>query len=300
VIAGVYFSRLHIGSVPGLPNPQGVQITSVHKNGVNGQLELVHGDRLRGVGPSGPVPSNWLPGTRIGVLVNGAPYEIRIAAASPSEQFWVGAQLPIWRYKLYYSSPAHPHKPEQLLCSEADRGPDMMYAIVFGGDLYDPDTHAITVGPETDGWINIACTGSAIYKMHKIGYTEAAQARLGIPTSPDQRRAMLNAWTSDVCGTGRAFTHQGEPITLRESLGLLPGGSPYVAPVAPPSREAIWGPGGAVCLDTHRLDEPGLTEAERAELYDAIGEECGGTLPPPCSSLPAPWSAHGSVVTGNP
>jgi phosphopantothenoylcysteine synthetase/decarboxylase len=31
-----------------------------------------------------------------------------------------------------------------------------------------------------------------------------------------------------------------------------------------------------------------------------IGEECGGTLPPPCSSLPAPWSAHGSVVTGNP
>jgi hypothetical protein len=295
VVNGVYFSRVHIGSVPSQTTPEGVQISAVQRNGVPMRLKLTGGDYLVGVHPvTGGVlaQGTTLAGMRIEVLVNGEPYEIVLDAAAPSVKFWVGTELPIWRYRFRYRALSGPDtRTYRALCSEGDGDPNMLEALVFEGDLYDPDTKGITVGPATAGWMNIACVDSAIYKMHLAGHTTAAQ-KTGVVTTLAQRRALLNAWTSNVCGTGEAFTRQGEPITLRDSLGVILK-APYNA--TPQSREAIWDEHGAVCLDTHRLDE------DDPDIYLAIAAACpGGVPPPPCEPLAGNWELHGHVMTGSP
>ena len=184
---------------------------------------------------------------------------------------------------------------EKPLCSLANGDPTnpMVRAIVFTGDNYDPVTKQITLGPATRGWMNLACRKSAPYKMHLIGHTTAAWARLGIWTPIDKRRAMLNAWTMNACGTGAAFTTQGTPITLTESQFLLPAASPYQ--VAPVTTEAIWGPDGAVCLDTPRVPS-GTTLAQQTANIKA---ECQTELPS-CSAMLVTWTNSGSVLTGTP
>lgn len=299
VVGGVYFWQLHIGSLPGVANEGGVRITSItNANGMALRFRLADGDRLLGVDPmTGAVISQGttLLGTRIALDVNGMPYELLIDAAAPSESFWVGDPLPIWLYSFRYRplpSEQDPDRPVRwrALCSEGDGDPTLVHAMVFGGDRYDPVTKKITVGPETRGWMNIACAKSAIYKMHKIGHTTAAQSRLGLVTTVAQRRAMLNAWTSNVCGTGEAFTRQGEPITLRDALGWF-GKAPYNGVAVSP--EAIWDEDGAVCLDVHRLHE------DDAAIYDKMRAACGGSLPPSCAELAGSWTTHGHVRTGN-
>lgn len=303
VIDGVYFWRLHFG---GNANPEGVRITSIHApNGGAMKLELVDGDRLRGGDASfGYVEHTALIGTkiRVSMWVKGqlAEYEILIKGVASSvpigaaeEWFWVRNPLPIEAYDFYYRPLVGPdQRLERPLCSEADGDPTMLRALVFGGDIYHPTTKKIEVGLATKDWMNIACADGAIYKMHKIGHTTAAQGRLGKPTSVAQRRAMLNAWTSNVCGTGDAFTKQGERIKLAESLSMLAPDSAYLDPLdaaQTESIEAIWSETGAVCLNTHRLD--GTADERDIPCRDAL---------PLCDGWLGDWTAHGHVVTGNP
>jgi hypothetical protein len=301
VIGGVAFAELHLG---GQTNSQGVRISGVvSPSAVPMALQLVEGDRLRGVvtGTGEVLEHDDLSGSRIDVTVNGASFEIYLRVAL-SEEFWVRPELlpttatfPIEMYDLRYHLIDSPRI--QALCSEGDGDPKRLTALVFAGDLYNPDTKAITVGPETDGWLNIACTGSAVYKMHKSAHTSAAQARLGIPTTLAQRRAMLNAWTANVCGNGRSFTRAGKPITLHESIGLLPPSSPYHLPSS--SIEAVWTEGGAVCLDVPRRanEVDGLKAeilAECAKAGHPILESCGDW------GVGDGWAAHGHVLTGTP
>lgn len=305
VIDGVYFWRLHFG---GKANPEGVRITSITApNGGPMNLELVQGDRLRGgIGTFGYVEHTALIGTKIRVsmkvkgqlrdyeiLIKGVAPSVPIGVALPQEWFWVKAPLAIEAYDFYYRPLFGPdQRLERPLCSEADGDPTMLRALVFGGDIYHPVTKRIEVGLVTEGWMNIACADSATYKMHKIGHTTAAGGRLGIATSVAQRRAMLNAWTSNVCGTGDAFTKQGERIKLRESFDMLLPGSAYLDPLdeaQTESIEAIWSETGAVCLNTHRLDG----------TPDEFDIPCREALPS-CDEWLGNWTAHGHVVTGNP
>ena len=302
VIDGVYFWNLHSGKKE---NNQHVVMLGARKNGV--ALKLIAGppgDRLIAVDPTTDVPlltGTMLEHTRIDVLVKGKPYQIWIEKVSPSwaqDSFWVSPQL-IETYDFAYAPITEEDNPrdephdKQWLCSLANQDPQhpMIRAIVFEGDVYDPDTKAITIGPRAAGWFNIACENGAPYKMHKIGHTSVAQSRLGIVTSLDKRRAMLNAWTANVCGKGEVFTHPGEPITIREQPDLLPWTSEYMVPWA--SHEAVWGPGGALCLDVPRLWE------EDSEIRSKIQTACGGTLPPPCTGFPI-WPLGDRVLTGNP
>jgi hypothetical protein len=261
------------------------------------RLKVVDGDQLIGVDPADEATTlamgQALVNTRIRVWMAGELYAIKIKAVTHTETFWVGANLPIERYAFEYrplaDGPGDDYTP---LCSKG-ADPTMLEAFVFEGDLYDPDTKRITVGALTKGWMNIACADSAIYKMHKIGHTTAAQ-KTGVVTTLPQRHAMLNAWTSNVCGTGEAFTVQGEPITLRESLGVF-NQAPYNA--VPPTYEAIWDEDGAVCLNTHRLHE------DDDKIYDKIAAACpGGVVPPRCDGQfgwLALWRLRGHVLTGN-
>lgn len=319
VIEGVPFERLHL---LGQANPQSIKIVKVVKV-VDGsetpmQLQLVDesgqpagdGDRLRGVmtTASGGVlilEHIRLIDTRITVSVDTVAgpkmYEIRIAGVMPTDgtRFWVRDQRAIETYDFrsrlaFDEDPQH----ERPLCANLDGDPTKIHALVFGGDLYDPVTKEITAGTTTHGWINIACADSALYKMHRIGHTSAAQRRLqgfGIATDIPQRRAMLNAWTANVCGDGTSFTVQGEPIKLAESGGWLPLNSEYLDPLdelETESIEAIWGPNGAICLNTpRRLDkEPGICTD--------VANKC---KPDPCTKEQIDnWTKIGHVLTGNP
>lgn len=302
VINGVYFWSLHSF---GLAN-NGVAIKNVTRwDGVAMTL-IAEGDRLRGIHPVTHAPladGVALVNTRINVSVNGAPYQIRISYVSPTfavdEKFWVGSQARIEAYDFVFKPLFERDARERPLCNLANSDPmnPMIRAIVFTGDNYDPVSKEITLGALTNGWMNIACKDSAIYKMHEIGYTKAASDKLGIATSLDERHAMLNSWTMNACGNGTAFTKPGTKILLTESHNLLPATSPFQAvPITADNVEAIWGPDGARCLDTHRLaTDPFSNDA----LRKAIATECGHELLS-CESMVGDWDDHGYVITGAP
>jgi ADYC domain len=304
VINGVYFWELNLLSQVGpVDEPGSVKVISAHRaDDVPMQLRLAaDGDRLLGVDPVTDAvlaEHGSLHGTKIEVSVNGAQYEIEINLREiiQSEQFWVGPeQVPIESYLFLYRPLGVDTRPIPL-CSEYDDDPNQLRALVFGGDRYDPITKKVRVGPETDGWINIACLNSAIYKMHKIGHTSAAQTRLGKVTTLNQRQAMLNAWTANVCGDGASFTQPGEPLKLAESLDWLrdePGS--YLDPLdttETESVEAIWNESGAVCLTTPRR------LAEEPTICSDLAKRC---QPPVCTEEQIDsWKKYGHVITGNP
>lgn len=93
------------------------------------RLQVVDGDQLFGVDPAGSgavlAQGTKLPGTRIYVSMKGT-----------------------FRYRPLAGPDRDTYTP---LCSEADHDPPMLDALVFEGDLYDPVTKKITVGPVTDG-----------------------------------------------------------------------------------------------------------------------------------------------------
>jgi hypothetical protein len=304
VVDGVYFWRLDIANEPGLPNPEGVRIIDVKRDMVSMplQLRVVNGDRLQVVSSSSVIADEEaVVGTRIEVDVDGSTYDIRIASAGKTAHFWVKHPVSIWEYELRYRPVSGPAAdkckdrelcPERALCSEGDGDPTKVSAIVFGGDLYNPVTKAVAAGRETAGWMNVACADSAPYKMYRIGHTSAASARIGLATTLAQRQAMMNAWTSNLCGDGTSHTKQGEPILMRESFGVQNLTSPYLGEMA--SHEAIWSEHGAVCLDTHRREdtEPGIT--------DTLRTACTPALPTCTEMMMNGWTAYGHVLIGNP
>jgi hypothetical protein len=238
VIAGVRFWRLH---PDGLPNDRGLAIKSVvSAGGVPLRLTAIS-DHLVGydlaqykqghklIRTEGPT----INGTRITVSYQGAEYRIRIVYdRSYDTPFWVvDPSKTVERYDFYYWLPWQPDSdPGTPLCKpplDEDPASPRIKALVFTGEHYDPITKLLTTR-DTDGWINIACEGGAPYKMHLIGHTAAAGARLALDTSPDERQAMLNAWTMNACGTGKAFTIQDTLITLQDRRLLVTAPTGYV------------------------------------------------------------------------
>jgi hypothetical protein len=304
VIDGVYFWSLHSY---GMTNAKRIRMDSA-SHGATALRMVVGppGDQLYGVDPdTGIVLVNPedLEGTRIivthedPVTHEKIPFQIRIGHVSTSvdfDWFWVAPGAWVRTYEFFFAPISNLHD-ERPLCSLAnpdDPGDPMIRAIVFKDDVYNPDTKLITTGPTTFGWFNVACHGGAPYKMHMMGHTSVAQSRLGIVTSPAKRQALLNAWTMNACGTGRAFTNPGEPIKILEAPNLLPWSSEYMtAPWV--SVEAVWGPEGAQCLTTPRL----FPKVPTALNDILLG--CGGKLPPPCAGFPI-FPLGDRILTHNP
>jgi hypothetical protein len=168
---------------------------------------------------------------------------------------------------------------------------DQQVAVVFGRDRYNARTKTVTVNPNDECWFNIACAGSAVAKMHLLRHTEAGSDATHTTTQP-QRQAMLKTITDDICGTGHSFTQDGEDVYYRDLRAWHP------LPSVLGTTEAIWDPGGAVCLD-----EPRRLKEDGPDLRTQINAECaarwpgvGGappTGPPSCSSLglnPSTWT----------
>lgn len=303
VMDGVYFWSLHAG---GQRNNQRIYLVDARKASSPYRLATGGpGDQLIAISKIDGVSSlahQDLVGLEM-LLARDLPdettryYRVWITDVSDStemDHFWVGTGTWIENYTFRYEPLDDPDPdPNRVrwLCSHPTGDPNEVRAIVFGGDIYDADKKTITVGPDADGWFNIACYRGAPWKMHITGHTGVAQTRLGLVSNLNRRRAMLNAWTDNVCGTGTAFTHPEEPIKLLEQPNWLipfsPGGA-YLGAYL--SREAIWGAHGALCLDTARLAE------EDEKILDRIKEDCGGSAPPKCGAL---WPPGGFITTGN-
>ena len=196
-------ASIHIWSFQlpgGVLSPEGARIDNVQdQGGVPMELRLAGGDRLVGIDLEDReviAEQHGLVGTRITVSADDEPYELLIGGVTPDDELWISDRLAVEAYELYYRPLTRDDWTP--LCPPDHRDARAGNALAFNGDVYDSGYRSITVGPEAEGRLNIACSDSAIYKMHKAGHTTAAQRRTGITTTVAQRRAMLNAWTSNI------------------------------------------------------------------------------------------------------
>lgn len=334
VMDGVWFWKLHSKGLPSSTDPQrAVSITDVISAGGVPMRLVAEGDWLVGydkalfdAGVKVLVAAGKdLNNTRIYVLLGGRPYVIRIEVpvthvgaleVLPSVAFWVpnpptNQTVPLYRFHYKLNDPETCRRNPTRSCVEVplcarppgeppEPGDQWLDAIVFRGDVYDPKTKDITIDPaRTDGWMNIACYMGAPYKMHVMGRTTVANTRLGIYTSLDERKALLNAWTMNACGTGKAFTVQGTHISLRDWRPTeVLDGTDYLPDAT--SHEAVWGPTGALCLDYHRLATGWKTNLTQLA---AIAAECPERTFDSCDAIwdsIAPATNHGYFRTGAP
>jgi hypothetical protein len=201
--------------------------------------------------------------------LTGSRYTLHISGAGTT-RYWAGAPDSVPTYSLTYVSATHA-EPKPLCTAGINE------AILFAGDRYDATTKTVTAtGSATKGWVNIACAGTALAKLHLTRHTEAGQV---VQTTAAERQAMLKMFTADVCGDGTSFTVHGQPLLWSDAKGV----TRFAA--TPASREAVWNESGAVCLDTPR----------RPELAAAIAARCGARLPR-CG----PADLRGYVTSANP
>ena len=141
-------------------------------------------------------------------------------------------------------------------------------AITFEGDHYDAEHKQVWETEPKEGWFNFACAGTAVAKMHMLRHTRAGSI---VPSGPAkatsllQRTAMLKAITADYCGDGTAWTGDGTPLQWTDSGRWFPTPPLNLAAMEHLGLiEAVWGPDGALCLNTPRRQTkvPGLVYVE--------------------------------------
>lgn len=288
---GLYFYELDASGAA--PNDQGVWYRSFTAPD-GGKLTLdVQGSELRGTRGTGPDQYLFLRQNLVGATMilerDSQRYEVKIAAAG-QVRFWVGPELecaPTYTFEYRKLPKEGPGEgPFHSMCSGLDLGEEWdrpgitsTLALVFAGDQY--DARKKTVAPPRAGaWFNVACAGSALAKMHLLRHTEAGSYnstyQVDPPNGPvrgpyvttfDQRQAMFKMLTDDICGTGRSFTMDGEPVFYADVRQWHP--LDFSGRVPRNGRlEALWDRYGAICLDEARRF------AEDKNIVQEIAKEC--------------------------
>ena len=266
---GVATRSFHELNLHGLPNAAGFAVAGIRMGDTPYEIE-VQGAAVSAQ-PLGRRGSRLTGAMLVGLVIdlrdaNGARYALRVAGAGTTAH-WVAPLSPIPTYLLTYTTNAEGEKP---LCAAANHE-----AILFAGDRYDGVRKTVTAtGAAAEGWVNVACAGTALAKLFLVRHTQASQL---VPTTSGERQALLKMLTADVCGDGHSFTVPGQPLYWADAKGITR------FPDAPRRLEAVWNEDGAVCMDQPR----------RPELAAAIDERCGPL--PRCSS-----SSHGYVISANP
>jgi hypothetical protein len=290
-------------SLAGHANHAGVKIVEVRFGRTGGTATLdIQGDELIVQDATGPHRGTELIGTVIRMVhePTNEPFELRVACYEDRvAKFLEGEDefVPVYDFQARRA-------PFQFdnwfhVCKEEPLVPDPMFtgmpyhAVVYAGDRYDRMKRVIPADP-AERWSFIACNGSAGSKMHLHRHTQAGEfddrGSSVFPTSPDERTTLLKAITADYCGTGMPdFTVPGTHLAFatKRDPGRFP--SPWSTLT---SVEALWGPGGATCLDTPRL-----------VARDAVVSMCGhsfNTCYPGAMAPPPSWPAMGYAVTANP
>lgn len=219
-------------------------------------------------------------------------YEVLVHAVDEKNvRFWAGASEAVPAYELMTRHLGE-NQFAQYACHYDMIAPDPQWsghehhALVFEGDRYDPARKLVSDAPAGDPHFNIACAATAPAKLHLLRHTNAgAYTDAGIrayPTTWKERQTMLKLLAADYCGTGTSFTVDGQPLLYRDTNPSYSSGSDYVLP------EALWGPSGALCLDTPR----------RAAMVD-VQNKCmaAGVTLPTCGSAFADWSTHAHAMS---
>jgi ADYC domain len=152
-------------------------------------------------------------------------------------------------------------------------------AVIFRGDYYD-SAYTVRTNPTTeydDDTFNIACTGTAISKLHLLRHTSASQAAITEPLPPpvDKRQAILRMLTADYCGAGRPFTHDGVPLNFGFDLGAGYDGMLNPLGIADPSPDP--NTGIALTVGSKFPLETGLPTSSIDALWNGNGATCIGT-----------------------
>jgi hypothetical protein len=281
---GLFFHELH---PLGLTNTVGVRYEGfMSASGVPLQLH-VGGHELRGITPSGSVYSGSdLINARIFLSKDGHHYIVRIDRIE-MVTFWVGDPGQVPAYTFRYTKPSEPNR-EASVCTTTDTegAVPTTVALVFTGDRYNAVRKTVT--DKADGWFNVACAGSAMAKLHLLRHTTAGGAPPVYNTNVSQRQAMLKMLTSDVCGTGRSFTVDGENVHYTDQRDWHP------LPSVTGTTESIWTDHGAICLD-----EPRRLLEDGPDVAREIAKECRRVLPS-CAAIEPSWKSHGYGYTKNP
>ncbi|HEY0251101.1 MAG TPA: ADYC domain-containing protein [Kofleriaceae bacterium] len=275
-INGVGF--FHELNMDGLPNLQGLRITSVTNGGQNYALAVVNGAIVltrKGVTLRGSALRN----TEILVTGPKDKYTIYITSIGETETWAkVGAtQKAIETYVFEWVLDGH----RVNLCSTPATttetlGMNAYRTVVFEGERIDATTK--TISPALDSrWFNLGCAGGTLAKLDLTGHTEAMRAQ-GFSTTIPERQAMLKMLSADYCGDGTPLTVGGEPLRWADDHGTMT----YTQAPLPPALiqlEARWTAGGAFCLNTPRLVAHPASGWSADRVRDAIAGSCKVPLP---------------------
>lgn len=298
VIDGVYFweAKLNVMS-------QNVILLGF-ENLPAGAVKLdVDRDRLVAVNAAGQPMSESIEHSRLRFGVNNQTYLVEIARVNHEVHYLANDNHElIETYRMvYHSLITDDYKPlcETKVEGQVDAIED---AIVFEGDRYDPDTRNVIHGADTKGWFNIACLDGAPAKTHRLRATMATT-----PPAPKidtgRFQAAFSMWSADYCGDGTAYTVPGEPLLVKDRAdSISPSWSWGPKTKQPSSYEAVWGPNGAVCLDTPRRADN--YEGNLAADVRAYCHEVRQIWLPPCTdkdgNLTLDWKSAGYYLTANP
>ncbi len=246
-INGKSLQDLHLD---GLPNNDGVKlvgfiptqgiVTSLlfpYKLGVDGD-ELVATNGFKTLRGHGLVGSTLLIRAELGLVlpVVIAGYEEVESWATPGES--------VAAYSLIYVDL------DSLLDTSICKGtlldPLQASVVILAGERYDLESK--TVLTDQDGWITLACAGSAGAKMALMGYGPNGSFNGQDAATPEQRQATLKMITGDYCGGGDSYTEDGTPLNWQNATGTVSFDDPESSQI-----EAIWTANGAVCLDAPRV-----------------------------------------------
>jgi hypothetical protein len=216
------------------------------------------------------------------------PYWTWSPDADPIESYWFRYTLPKFCTHTRYGTTCSWYRP---LCKNKPDGAMAMPAVVFEGEVYDPDAFTVTdkamVAPPGVGtWFNIACAGSIPAKMHMIRRTRAAAMdpsdEIGMPPpSTEERQAFMDVWAAKYCGPTRSFTENGHQIRIRGTTGMLRVDlNVGFTDDNYQSIEAVWGAGGALCLNEPRLNDGNHVGYTRDEVINECATVYGYALPP--------------------
>lgn len=247
-INGKSLQELHLG---GLPNADGVKLVGFlppaglllnWKLGVEGDALVARGGLFGNGVLRGPQLLGSIMLVKVGLLTVPV-----IIAGYDEVDSWASNGEQVAAYSLIYADLAQPLL-QRSICKGTLLDPLQASVVVLAGERYDLDSK--TVISNQQGWITLACAGSAAAKMALLGYGPHAEFEDdSAPASVAQRQATLKMITADYCGGGDSYTEDGMPLVWENQSGaVIPDGA---LPLG--SLEAIWTASGAACLDTPRL-----------------------------------------------
>jgi hypothetical protein len=209
----------------------------------------VEGDALvarGGLFGNSTLRGNQLLGSTIWLKLDGVLTIPVVIAGYEQVDSWASNGQPVSAYALIYPDLQNLLLLQRSVCKGTLLDPLQASVVILAGERYDLDAKAVI--PNQDGWITLACAGSAAAKMALLGYGPHAKfSDQSAPATVDQRQATLKMITADYCGDGQSYTEDGTLLAWENQAGTV------IPDDEPGASEAIWTEDGAVCLDVPRI-----------------------------------------------